>query len=67
MWLSALRWVRKNEALLAVTIDEKRGSFKQFCASLGGRAITEFNYRYAGPGEARNFCWYCTASRVSRT
>ena len=45
----------KNEALLAVTIDEKRGSFKQFCTSLGGRAITEFNYRYAGPGEAQIF------------
>jgi threonine dehydratase len=45
----------KNEALLAVTIKEEKGSFKQFCASLGGRAITEFNYRYAGPGEAQIF------------
>ncbi|WP_404342291.1 threonine ammonia-lyase, biosynthetic [Pseudoalteromonas mariniglutinosa] len=45
----------KNEALLAVTIAEQKGSFKQFCASLGGRAITEFNYRYAGPGEAQIF------------
>ncbi|GAA58621.1 threonine dehydratase biosynthetic [Pseudoalteromonas sp. BSi20652] len=45
----------KNEALLAVTIKEEKGSFKQFCASLGGRSITEFNYRYAGPGEAQIF------------
>ncbi|MEO2280145.1 threonine ammonia-lyase, biosynthetic [Pseudoalteromonas pernae] len=45
----------KNEALLAVTIKEEKGSFKRFCQSLGGRAITEFNYRYAGPGEAQIF------------
>ncbi|KKK49540.1 hypothetical protein LCGC14_3134040, partial [marine sediment metagenome] len=45
----------KNEALFAVTINEQKGSFKQFCASLGGRAITEFNYRFAGPGEAQIF------------
>ncbi|MCF2861915.1 threonine ammonia-lyase, biosynthetic [Pseudoalteromonas sp. Cnat2-41] len=45
----------KNEALLAVTIKEEKGSFKRFCQCLGGRAITEFNYRYAGPGEAQIF------------
>jgi threonine dehydratase len=45
----------KNEALLAVTIKEEKGSFRQFCKVLGGRAITEFNYRYAGPGEADIF------------
>jgi threonine dehydratase len=38
---------QKNEALLAVTIPEKKGSFKQFCKDLAGRPITEFNYRYA--------------------
>ncbi|MDP1572725.1 MAG: threonine ammonia-lyase, biosynthetic [Pseudomonadota bacterium] len=37
----------KREALLAVTIPEKPGSFKDFCSLLGARAITEFNYRYA--------------------
>ncbi|PAJ74819.1 threonine ammonia-lyase, biosynthetic [Pseudoalteromonas sp. NBT06-2] len=36
----------KNEALLAVTIDEEKGSFKKFCQALDGRTITEFNYRY---------------------
>jgi threonine dehydratase len=38
----------QKEAILAVTIPEKKGSFRQFCQSLGGRVITEFNYRYSG-------------------
>lgn len=38
----------KREAIFAVTIDEKPGSFKRFCELLGDRrAITEFNYRFA--------------------
>ncbi|MBD3612371.1 MAG: threonine ammonia-lyase, biosynthetic [Hydrogenovibrio crunogenus] len=38
----------KREAIFAVTIDEKPGSFKRFCELLGDRrAITEFNYRYS--------------------
>ena len=37
----------KREAILAVTIPETPGSFRQFCALLGNRNITEFNYRYA--------------------
>ncbi|WP_440054424.1 threonine ammonia-lyase, biosynthetic [Pseudoalteromonas sp. T1lg65] len=45
----------KHEALFGVTISEEKGSFKQFCQTLGGRAITEFNYRYAGPGQAQIF------------
>ncbi len=36
-----------REALLAVTIPEKPGSFKEFCEVLGRRSVTEFNYRYA--------------------
>lgn len=36
-----------REALLAVTIPEQQGSFLQFCQTLGGRSITEFNYRYS--------------------
>lgn len=36
----------KREGLLAVTIPEEAGSFYQFCQILGGRAVTEFNYRY---------------------
>ena len=36
----------KREVLLAVTIPEQKGSFLKFCQLLGGRAVTEFNYRY---------------------
>jgi threonine dehydratase len=34
-----------REALFAVTIPERPGSFRQFCAAIGPRVITEFNYR----------------------
>ncbi len=44
-----------REAILAVTIPEKPGSFKRFCATLGARNITEFNYRIADPKEAHVF------------
>lgn len=45
----------KQEALLAVTIPEKKGSFLKFCHLLGDRAVTEFNYRYAESSQARVF------------
>ncbi len=45
----------KREAVLAVTIPETPGSFRKFCALLGQRNITEFNYRYADPKEAHVF------------
>ncbi|WP_160152336.1 threonine ammonia-lyase, biosynthetic [Microbulbifer sp. ALW1] len=45
----------KREAVLAVTIPEKPGSYLQFCQDLGDRSITEFNYRYANSGEAHIF------------
>jgi threonine dehydratase len=45
----------RREALLAVTIPERPGSFKKFCATLGGRAITEFNYRIAEGDDAHVF------------
>ena len=38
-----------------MTLPEKRGSFRRFCRALGGRNITEFNYRMADPGEAHIF------------
>ena len=44
-----------REAIIAVTIPEKPGSFKRFCATLGARNITEFNYRIADPKEAHVF------------
>jgi threonine dehydratase len=44
-----------REALLAVTIPEQPGSFRRFCADLGKRGITEFNYRYADRQAAHIF------------
>jgi threonine dehydratase len=45
----------RRETILAVTIPEHPGSFKKFCATLGSRNITEFNYRIADPKEAHVF------------
>jgi threonine dehydratase len=45
----------KREAVLAVTIPEKPGSFKTFCSLLGGHVITEFNYRFDDPKVAHIF------------
>ncbi len=45
----------QREALLAVTIPEKPGSYRAFIHLLGRRAITEFNYRYSDPTAARIF------------
>ena len=44
-----------REALLAVTIPERPGSFKALCAALGERTVTEFNYRYADEKNAEVF------------
>jgi threonine dehydratase len=45
----------EREAILAVTIPERPGSFKAFCALLGPRNVTEFNYRYADAEAAHVF------------
>lgn len=44
-----------HEAVLAVTIPERPGSFREFCQALGHRSITEFNYRFADPDNAHVF------------
>jgi threonine dehydratase len=44
-----------REAILAVTIPERPGSFRKFCATLGGRNVTEFNYRIADSSDAHVF------------
>ncbi|MBT5912314.1 MAG: threonine ammonia-lyase, biosynthetic [Rhodospirillaceae bacterium] len=44
-----------KEALYAVTIPEKPGSFRIFCEFLGKRNVTEFNYRYSDHDQARIF------------
>ncbi|BCR05366.1 L-threonine dehydratase [Desulfuromonas versatilis] len=46
----------KQEALFAVTIPEKPGALRRFCAELGdGRNVTEFNYRLSSRSEAHIF------------
>ncbi|HEY5789181.1 MAG TPA: threonine ammonia-lyase, biosynthetic, partial [Gammaproteobacteria bacterium] len=45
----------QREALLAVTIPERPGSFLAFCDALGERSITEFNYRFDDPQQAHVF------------
>lgn len=44
-----------KEALLAITIPERSGSFLEFCQILGESSVTEFNYRYAGNNNAHVF------------
>ncbi len=46
----------QREALFAVEIPERPGSFLSFCRTLGKRNITEFNYRYADKSHAHVFC-----------
>ncbi|MCP8884554.1 threonine ammonia-lyase, biosynthetic [Devosia sp. XJ19-1] len=45
----------RAEALLAVTIPERPGSYRAFIRLIGSRAITEFNYRYAPGANAHIF------------
>jgi threonine dehydratase len=45
----------EREALLAVVIPERPGSFLHFCEVIGARSVTEFNYRYAGVDSAQIF------------
>ena len=69
----------QREAIIAVTIPERPGSFRAFCQALGKRQITEFNYRYFPGKEARLFvgvqthpsttrastCWPACANRAT--
>jgi threonine dehydratase len=52
-----------REALFAVTIPERPGSFRQFCATLGRRVITEFNYRLNDRNRADVFVGLSVGSR----
>src|SRR5438128_1753387 len=45
----------RREAILAVTIPERPGSFRRFCGIIGPRNITEFNYRMADAEVAHVF------------
>jgi threonine dehydratase len=54
----------KREAVLAVSIPERPGSFKAFCTLLGARSITEFNYRFSDPTVAHIFVGVQVGNRV---
>jgi len=56
----------QREAIFAVTIPEERGSFRRFCAALGQRSITEFNYRIGSASEAHIFVGVQTSHREER-
>ena len=45
----------QREALFAVTVPERPGSFRQFCKLLNHHNITEFNYRFEDPKKAQLF------------
>jgi threonine dehydratase len=56
----------KREAILAVSLDEKPGSFKNFCKALGKRTISEFNYRYSDSKQAQIFVGVKISSETDR-
>jgi threonine dehydratase len=53
----------QREALLAVTIPERPGSFLAFCERIGRRQVTEFNYRFADADRAHVFVGLEVAGR----
>jgi threonine dehydratase len=52
-----------REALIAVTLPERKGAFRAFCAAIGRRTITEFNYRLSGRDQAHIFAGFQIQSR----
>jgi len=54
----------QREAVLAVTLPEKPGSYKKFVSLIGSRSITEFNYRYNDRAEAHVFVGIQVANRA---
>ncbi len=55
-----------REALLAVEIPEKPGSFLKFCELLGSRQVTEFNYRYGTRERAQIFVGFAIVNKQER-
>ena len=53
----------EREALFAVTIPERRGSFRRFSELVGSRSVTEFNYRISDSDDAHIFVGLSTADR----
>jgi len=56
-----------REAILAVTIPERPGSFRQLCAALGDANVTEFNYRHAQGPDAHVFVGVALGGETDRT
>ncbi len=56
----------QHEAVFAVTVPEQRGSFRRFCATLGQRHLTEFNYRIGDARRAHIFVGVQTADAAER-
>ncbi len=54
----------RREAIFAVTIPERPGSFLKFIEVLGNRNITEFNYRYGDDDNAHIFVGIQTAGHA---
>ena len=54
----------QREAVLAVTLPEKPGAYKQFLSLIGSHNITEFNYRYNDKRDAHVFVGVQVASRA---
>ncbi|MFA9218661.1 MAG: threonine ammonia-lyase, biosynthetic, partial [Sphingomonadaceae bacterium] len=52
-----------REAVFAVTLPEQRGSFRRFCALVGARNVTEFNYRISDKDQAHVFVGVQIADR----
>ena len=56
----------QREAILAVTLPERPGSYKKFVSLIGHRSITEFNYRYNDQSEAHVFVGVQVNGKVER-
>lgn len=52
-----------REALFGVTIPERPGAFREFCARIGPRVVTEFNYRLSDRDRAHIFVGIATRSK----
>jgi threonine dehydratase len=52
-----------REGIFGVTIPERPGAFREFCATIGRRVVTEFNYRLSGRDRAHIFVGIATHSR----
>nr|WP_083914854.1 threonine ammonia-lyase, biosynthetic [Ilumatobacter nonamiensis] len=54
----------RREAVFAVTIPERPGSFRRFCELVGDRNVTEFNYRISDESDAHVFVGVSVTSRA---